>query len=130
MLAGILYSLFLLEGICRRLDPDFRFIAILRQILYQEGLLNDLYRYQITDFVKKSINSIEKGLEVLPLLKRDLEDRQIPVSRKKEYKIPASIFLGFLTLASAYISTTSRDLGLSLLGLSIILFIVVLLSKN
>jgi Predicted unusual protein kinase len=120
----------LLEGICRRLDPDFRFIAILRQILYQEGLLNDLYRYQITDFVKKSINSIEKGLEVLPLLKRDLEDRQSPVSRKKEYKIPASIFLGFLALASAYISTTSRDLGLSLFGVSIILFIVVLLSKN
>ena len=120
----------LLEGICRRLDPDFRFIAILRQILYQEGLLNDLYRYQITDFVKKSINSIEKGLEVLPLLKRDLEDRQNPASRRKEYKIPASIFLGFLALASAYISTTSRNLGLSLLGVSIIFFIIVLISKN
>ncbi|EQD30638.1 hypothetical protein B2A_14057, partial [mine drainage metagenome] len=71
----------LLEGTCKLLDPDFRFIAILRQILYQEGMLNDLYKFQINEFIRKSIVSIEKGLDVLPLLKRNLEENNGTTNR-------------------------------------------------
>ena len=120
----------LLEGTCKLLDPDFRFIAILRQILYQEGMLNDLYRFQISEFLRKSISSIEKGLEVLPLLKRRLEEQSGNFSSRSSIKIPSSIFLGFLILASAYISTTNSYLGFSLLGVSVVLFLLVLLKKN
>jgi predicted unusual protein kinase regulating ubiquinone biosynthesis (AarF/ABC1/UbiB family) len=120
----------LLEGTCKLLDPDFRFIAILRQILYQEGMLNDLYRFQITEFVRKSISSIEKGLDVLPLLKRTLEEQSGNSTSRSSIKIPASIFLGFLTLASVYLSTTNSYLGFSLLGVSIIMFLLLLFKRN
>jgi predicted unusual protein kinase regulating ubiquinone biosynthesis (AarF/ABC1/UbiB family) len=120
----------LLEGTCKLLDPDFRFIAILRQILYQEGMLNDLYRFQISEFLRKSVSSIEKGLEVLPLLKRRLEEQSGNFNSRSSIKIPSSIFLGFLILASAYISTTNSYLGFSLLGISVVLFLLVLFKKN
>ena len=120
----------LLEGTCKLLDPDFRFIAILRQILYQEGMLNDLYRFQISEFIRKSIYSIEKGLDVLPLLKRSLEEQSGNQNPRSSIKIPASIFLGFFALASVYISTTNSYLGFSLLGASIVLFLLVLFKKN
>ena len=120
----------LLEGTCKLLDPDFRFIAILRQILYQEGMLNDLYRFQISEFLRKSVSSIEKGLEVLPLLKRRLEEQSGKFNSRSSIKIPSSIFLGFLILASAYISTTNSYLGFSLLGISVVLFLLVLFKKN
>jgi predicted unusual protein kinase regulating ubiquinone biosynthesis (AarF/ABC1/UbiB family) len=120
----------LLEGTCKLLDPDFRFIAILQQILYREGMLNDLYRFQISEFVRKSISSIEKGLDVLPLLKRSLEEQTGSKNYRNSIKIPASIFLGFLALASVYISTTSTYLGFSLLAVIIVMFLLVLSRKN
>lgn len=89
----------LLEGVCLKLDPDFKFIRVLRQLLYQEGLLDELYRKQMENFVRKSIVSIERGLDVLPLLKRRLEDSEA-VTLKKDMKTPASIFLGFILLVS------------------------------
>ncbi len=120
----------LLEGTCKLLDPDFRFIAILRQILYQEGMLNDLYKFQINEFIRKSIVSIEKGLDILPLLKRNLEESNGTTSRSRNVKIPASIFLGFVALASLYISITESILGYSMFAVSAILFLLVLRMKN
>ncbi|MEM3675439.1 MAG: AarF/ABC1/UbiB kinase family protein, partial [Thermoplasmataceae archaeon] len=82
----------LLEGVCLRLDPDFKFVKILRQLLYQEGLLDELYRQQLGNFVRKSVVAIEKGLDALPLLKRRLEEEN-HTERKIDRTIPASIFL-------------------------------------
>lgn len=89
----------LLEGVCLKLDPEFKFVKVLRQLLYQEGLLDELYRKQIQNFVRKSIISIERGLDVLPMLKRRLEDPE-PIPKKSDVKTPASLFLGFVLIAS------------------------------
>ena len=89
----------LLEGVCLKLDPEFRFVKVLRQLLYQEGLLDELYRKQLENFMKKSIRSIEKGLDVLPMLKRRLEEPE-KQPEKVSVKTPASLFLGFILIAS------------------------------
>ena len=91
----------LLEGICRELDRDFRFIRVLRQILYNEGVLNEFYRSQLIKFAAKSIISIEKGLDALPLIKRTLEERDAPLNGKRSGKTEISIFLGFALLSLA-----------------------------
>ena len=50
----------LLEGVCLQLDPEFKFVKILRELLYREGLLDELYRRQLQDFVKKTVTSLER----------------------------------------------------------------------
>ncbi len=121
----------LLEGICKLLDPEFRFISILREILYQEGMLDDLYRFQISEFVRKGIVSLEKGLDVLPLLKRRLEEAPIQNNRKNsDYKLPSAVFLGFLALVFLYMSNTAKLLGYSLLVIDIIAFLVIVTRKG
>ncbi len=72
----------LLEGICKTLDPNFKFVLVLQEILYNEGMLNELYRKELSDFISKSVISIEKGLDVLPLLKRRLEEQTDAVNQK------------------------------------------------
>jgi predicted unusual protein kinase regulating ubiquinone biosynthesis (AarF/ABC1/UbiB family) len=90
----------LLEGVCMSLDPDFKFVKVLRQLLYREGMLDELYRQQLGEFARKAIVSIEKGLDVLPLLKKKLEEDLNRMPEKKDRKIPASIFLGSVLLGS------------------------------
>lgn len=111
----------LLEGICTQLDPDFKFISILREILYQEGMLNELYSFQMSEFLHKSISSIEKGLDVLPLLKRKLEDEEVVIPHS-DSRIPAAIFLGFFLLGSFYLITKSLIIGSTLMAADLILF--------
>ncbi|MCL4341998.1 MAG: AarF/ABC1/UbiB kinase family protein [Candidatus Thermoplasmatota archaeon] len=96
----------LLEGICLQLDPEFRFVKILRELLYREGLLDELYRRQLQDFVRKAVVSIEKGIDALPLLKRRLEDADNRPIEKKDRKVPASIFLGSVLIASVILLPT------------------------
>lgn len=93
----------LLEGICMHLDPNFRFIRVLRQILYNEGVLNTFYTSQLKKFLSQSVISIEKGLEILPLMKRRLEEGngEVPV-QKSSRRIEISIFLGFALVALAF----------------------------
>ncbi len=90
----------LLEGVCLQLDPDFKFVKILRELLYREGLLDELYRRQLQDFIRKTIVSIEKGIDALPLLKRRLEEADTQPLQKRDRKLPASIFLGSVLIAS------------------------------
>lgn len=92
----------LLEGICLTLDPEFKFVRVLRELLYREGLLDELYMKQMGEFVRKAVVSIEKGLDVLPLMKRRLEEMGSQPVQKNTNKIPASLFLGFVLLGSIY----------------------------
>lgn len=119
----------LLEGICKQLDPDFKFISILQEILYQEGMLNELYSFEISEFLRKSIASIEKGLDVLPLLKRRLEDDLVE-NKRTDSRIPASIFLGFFLLGSFYLLTKSFILGSALTIIDVILFVLLFITKK
>lgn len=92
----------ILEGVCRQLDPNFRFIAVLREILYNEGLLDEFYRSQLMEFGKKAIISIEKGLDVLPALKRRLDEMDSAEPERKNSRIEISIFLGLGLVALSY----------------------------
>ncbi len=88
----------LLEGVCLKLDPEFKFVKVLRQLLYQEGLLDELYRKQIDNFIRKSIVSIERGLDVLGLLKRRLVDPE-PMLWCREIKNWILLYLDFVLFA-------------------------------
>lgn len=92
----------LLEGICQTLDPEFKFVKVLRELLYKEGLLDELYAKQMEQFIKRAVVSLEKGLDVLPLMKRRLEEMESPSPNRNSNKIPGSLFLGFVLLGSIY----------------------------
>ena len=117
----------LLEGICKQLDPEFRFIRVLSQILYREGMLNELYSYQLSQFAKKAVVSIEKGLDVLPLLKRRLEEQDSNQVTRKDYKVPGSVFLGFLLLGAIYLVRLNPALGYPAVIGDIIAFLVLMI---
>lgn len=119
----------LLEGVCLQLDPDFKFVKILRELLYREGLLDELYRRQLQDFIKKTIISLEKGIDSLPLLKRKLEEGDQLPPQRKDRKIPASIFLGSVLIASV-IMMPQRPLLSGIITLAdAIGFMVILMRK-
>lgn len=92
----------LLEGICKQLDPQFKFVKVLRELLYREGLLDDLYRRQMGEFIRRAVVSLEKGLDVLPLLKRRLEEDGSQQPVRSSNKVPASVFLGFVLIGAVY----------------------------
>ena len=116
----------LLEGICKQLDPEFRFIRVLSQILYREGMLNELYSYQLSQFAKKAVVSIEKGLDVLPLLKRRLEEQDSNQVTRKDYRVPGSVFLGFLLLGAIYLVRLNPVFGYPAVIGDIIAFLVLM----
>lgn len=120
----------LLEGVCKQLDPDFKFVKVLRELLYSEGLLDELYRQQLSEFIRKSIVSIEKGLDVLPLLKKKLEDDLVQTPEKRSLKTPASVFLGSVLLASVYLINSRPLLSTIIIAADLVGFAYVLLKKN
>jgi predicted unusual protein kinase regulating ubiquinone biosynthesis (AarF/ABC1/UbiB family) len=119
----------LLEGVCLQLDPEFKFVKILRELLYREGLLDELYRRQLQDFVKKTLTSLEKGIDALPLLKRRLEESEQPAPRKVDRKIPASIFLGSVLIASVLTMVQRPLLAGAAIAADLVGFLVVLVRK-
>ncbi len=120
----------LLEGICRQLDPNFRFIAVLRDILYNEGLLDEFYRKQLIDFGKKAIISIEKGLDVLPALKRRLDEWDVQPVTRKTARTEMSIFLGFGLLSLVYLHQFYPRISLVLIIGDLIAFGLVLRKRK
>ena len=112
----------LLEGICLTLDPEFKFVKVLRKLFIDEGLLNELYKGQIDDFFKKAIVNLENGLEVLPLLKRKLEAEDVETRERKDRSIPLSVFSGFLFIGGIYLLEKNEFYGLVAIVLSLILF--------
>ena len=120
----------LLEGVCMSLDPDFKFVRVLRQLLYSEGMLDELYRQQLSEFARKAVVSIEKGLDVLPLLKKKLEDDLNRMPEKKDMKVPASIFLGSVLLGSVIMLTHRPLLSLVVMAIDLAGFAYLLLKKS
>lgn len=120
----------LLEGICMQLDPDFQFVKILREMLYNEGLLQELYRNQIEILAGKAVKAIEKGMDAIPVLKRQLEDLSVPTNqRDTSRRISASLFLGFVLLASGIFYPRFPLLSGVIMVLDLIAFAAVILKK-
>lgn len=93
----------LLEGICLSLDPDFRFVRVLRKLFEEEGLLKELYKGQIEKFQEDAINSFQYAFELIPLIKRKLEGEvETPPLKEKRQKIPFSVFGGVLIFSGIY----------------------------
>ncbi|MCL6090547.1 MAG: AarF/UbiB family protein [Candidatus Thermoplasmatota archaeon] len=120
----------LLEGICLQLDPEFKFVRVLRQLLYSEGMLDELYRHQLKEFSRKAIISLEKGLDVLPLLKKKLEDDIQNAPARKDRKVPASVFLGAVLLSSVLELNMHPLLSLIVIAIDLAGFGYLLLKKE
>jgi predicted unusual protein kinase regulating ubiquinone biosynthesis (AarF/ABC1/UbiB family) len=110
----------LLEGICKTLDPNFKFVLVLKDILYNEGMLQELYLKELSEFAEKSVISLEKGLDVLPLLKRVLEERDNTPRENK--KLPATVFLSAVLIAMVLFSKIHPLLSYVLIIIDIGLF--------
>ncbi|KAA8923114.1 AarF/ABC1/UbiB kinase family protein [Thermoplasma sp.] len=119
----------LLEGVCQELDPDFKFIRVLQKLLYDEGLIQTLYKQQITNFLSDTLRSVEKAVQIVPLMKRKLESEEESQRPQRDYKVPASIFLGF-ALLSLFIEEKTRPLiFIPLILVDIAVFLYVLIRK-
>ncbi len=118
----------ILEGLCRELDPDFKFIKVLQKILYDEGLIQDLYRKQLENFFSETLIAVEKGIQAIPLIKRKLESDG-DVRKDRTYKVPASIFLGFLAFSFFYMIGRKPVIFVPLIILDIIIFVYVMAKK-
>lgn len=119
----------LLEGICQQLDPQFKFVKVLRELLYREGLLDELYKRQMNEFVRRAVVSLEKGLDVIPLLKRRLEEGEEDQIRRGSNKVPASIFLGFVLIGSVYTMNAHPLISYIVMAADLIGFAFVVLRK-
>ncbi|SMD30367.1 ABC1 kinase family protein [Picrophilus oshimae] len=106
----------LLEGICKTLDPNFKFVRVLRTILYDEGMLDYLYNRELSEFIKRAVASIEKGLDVLPLMKRRLEEENT-----KRDKTPLIILAGSIFIAMAVFSARHPLISYIIMALDLIL---------
>jgi predicted unusual protein kinase regulating ubiquinone biosynthesis (AarF/ABC1/UbiB family) len=84
----------ILEGVCLALDPDFRFVKILGGLLEDEGLVDEAYRAELQDAVKRIGLALDAGIEVFPLLKGYLEQNYDPTGiRNAERKEKRSKFI-------------------------------------
>ena len=68
----------MLEGVCLALDQKFRFVKILGGLLEDEGLVEEAYKAELQDAIKKVVKALDAGIEVLPLLKGYLEQNYDP----------------------------------------------------
>ncbi|PYB68195.1 protein kinase [Thermoplasma sp. Kam2015] len=119
----------LLEGVCQQLDPDFKFIRVLQKLLYDEGLIQTLYKQQLKNFLSDTLRSVEKAVQIVPLMKRKLESEEEIERPRSDYKIPASIFLGFL-LVSFFLEIQNRPfIFIPLIILDSIAFVYVMIRK-
>jgi predicted unusual protein kinase regulating ubiquinone biosynthesis (AarF/ABC1/UbiB family) len=63
-----------LEGVCKRLDPEFRFLPVLSSIIREEGLESEMYREEIRRRIRRLVRSIEDALELPTLIKERLNE--------------------------------------------------------
>src|SRR5262249_29840424 len=59
----------ILEGVCLALDPKFRFVQILGNLLEEEGLVEEAYREEFRDFTKRIMKALDASIDTFPLLK-------------------------------------------------------------
>ncbi len=115
----------LLEGICKTLDPNFKFVLVLSDILYNEGMLEELYRKQLAEFTQKAVISIEKGLDVLPLLKRSLEESGA-VEKQDNNKMPLAIFLSAIFIAMIFYVRIHPIISYIIMAIDVVVFLYIL----
>lgn len=72
----------ILEGVCLELDSKFRFVKILGGLLEEEGLVDEAYKAELQDAIKKFGGALVSGIEALPLLKGYLEQNYDPTGLK------------------------------------------------
>lgn len=73
----------ILEGVCLALDPKFRFVQILGNLLEEEGLVDEAYQEEIKDLGKRIVKSLDASIDVMPLLKGYLEQNFDPTGLKR-----------------------------------------------
>ena len=78
----------ILEGVCLALDPKFRFVKILGSLLEDEGLVEEAYRSELQDAIKKISKALDAGIEVLPLLKGYLDQNYDPTGVRLSQQSP------------------------------------------
>ena len=121
----------ILEGVCLTLDPNFRFIHILRALLEEEGLVDEAYRKDIQGVLDKVAKALDASIEVAPMLKQFLEEYQLrekapPRGRGRQFYAGLVAGLGAAGFSvSLYLfDTPSGKIGLVvsavLLGISVI----------
>jgi hypothetical protein len=114
----------ILEGVCLALDPNFRFVHILGNLLEEEGLVDEAYREEIKDLGKRITKALDASIDVMPLLKGYLEQNYDPTGLKRaeersdRSKRRNRFFLGFgsglafagVALSAFYLETTEGKL--------------------
>ncbi len=100
---------------------------MLRDILYNEGMLQELYMKELNEFAQKAVISLEKGLDVLPLMKRRLEEQEMPAQESK--KLPATVFLSALFIAMVLLSRIHPLISYIIMVVDVVLFLLILKNK-
>jgi predicted unusual protein kinase regulating ubiquinone biosynthesis (AarF/ABC1/UbiB family) len=65
----------ILEGVCLRLDPNFRFVKILGGLLEEEGLVREATVEELKQEWNKITQAINASIEIAPMLKSFLENQ-------------------------------------------------------
>ena len=112
----------ILEGVCVSLDPDFRFIKLLRGILEDEGLLDEAYRRDLSNTIHRVLNALDASIDTAPMVRQLLEDYRAspqggrPGGRRRSFFSGVAAGLGVAGVgASLYLfDTTVGKVGLFL----------------
>ena len=72
-----LRMLSILEGVCLNLDSNFRFIKILGSLLEEEGLVQEAYREELKESVKRIGEALDAAIELAPLMRDYLEKKSL-----------------------------------------------------
>jgi predicted unusual protein kinase regulating ubiquinone biosynthesis (AarF/ABC1/UbiB family) len=65
----------ILEGVCLKLDPDFRFVKILGGLLEEEGLVREATIEELKEEWSKITDALESSIDIAPMLKTFLENQ-------------------------------------------------------
>src|SRR5579872_4052856 len=112
----------ILEGVCLALDPKFRFVQILGNLLEEEGLVEEAYREELKDLTKRMVKAFDASIDVMPLLKGFLEEnydptgaRRVEPSRRRRSGFYSGIGVGLgvsgMAVSVFYLSTLDGKLG-------------------
>ncbi|MEM3267841.1 MAG: AarF/ABC1/UbiB kinase family protein [Conexivisphaerales archaeon] len=107
----------ILEGVCITLDPDFRFVRLLRVILEEENLVDEVYREDIRTGIRRILSAFQTTIELAPMMKELIENYQMNNSHSKTsrghfvFGMMAGLSLAGLSASIFYINTILGRLG-------------------
>ena len=113
----------ILEGVCLALDPTFRFVKILGNLMESEGLVSEAYREELKQAVFKFVKALDATIDVAPLLKAFLEQNYDPMGAKASsskrrgsgygWGVLTGLGITGVAISSYYFSTLDGKLGLA-----------------